>query len=161
MTGGEDPDLIYKIVKNGYKGYQTSNLIAFHSPKDSSRVISRQACIFGLTDCIILKRHFPHWFVIDMFFLKALNKRKFYYFKNSPVTGCLRVDILKIFIVPAAIACFNLSLALTLLVLLTLFSMVLKRIMNVKKALHHVFVFDFFYLCGHIMGGVKQGVLYI
>lgn len=160
LTGGEDPDFIYRLLKNGYKVYHTAKLIVFHHPKTSFRPLARQSYVFGLNDCIVLKRYFPKWFVINLFFMRVLNGKEFYYFKNSPIAGYFRFDILKIFIALIATAYFNRFLSFFLLALLFVSIIVLKGFRNAIETIRYFLISDFFYLCGHIKGSFKNKILY-
>jgi len=104
---GEDCDLIYRFLKRGFKVCHVSKLTVHHEEQRSWLRHLKQRFRFGSSNCIVFKRHFSGWFVLDLPFARIFNRRQFIYFKKSPVTGYLRLDFLKILFFLCAVTCFN------------------------------------------------------
>ncbi len=161
--GGEDPDLVYRLLKSGYKVYKTSKLIVFHHPKTGFREMARQSYIFSFTDSLVLKKHFQGWFIVNNYFInKLVNGRGFYYIKNSPVTGYIRIDSLKVLILLLFLA-FYINIFITLILFLVLFILggIKKGFRNILNTMRYQLIYDTFYLCGHIRGSITNKIIYL
>lgn len=161
LTGGEDPDLIYTLLARGYEVFQTSEMIVYHYPKIAAKTVARQSFIFGFTDCFVLKKHFPHQFIIELFFLKVFKMHRFYYFKNNSVAGCLRMDVLKIILAGIIIAYISLKMALLLFYALICAVLISGRnLRDILKSAKYFLISDLFYLLGHLKGSFKAKIFY-
>lgn len=95
---GEDVDLIYRLLKKGYKVLYNPKIESSHYARTTVKEIYNQKYGFGLINPINLKDHFKNWLIIDFYLNKFVGLREFFYIKKFPITAYFRVDLLKILI---------------------------------------------------------------
>lgn len=159
---GEDLDLMYRLIKAGYKLLRTNKTAIYHNARETLKDIFIQQYIFGKMDTGTFTFHFPKWFVLDFYIGRFLNLKEFFYIKSFPINTYIRIDFFKLFIVSIFLAIYSPLIPLGYLFFMWLVIFIKeKRLYFSFKLMIILLTRDLAYMAGHIKGSIRYRIIYL
>ncbi len=158
----EDLDLMYRLLKAGYKLLRTDKTVVYHYARSTIKGIFKQLYSFGKSDAGIFSCHFPNQFVMDFYIGRFLNLKEFFYIKRFPINVYIRIDFFKLFLLSLLFVHHSIFVPIGYLFLVWLAILLKEKSFFMSfKLFIALLTRDAAYMLGHIAGGIKHKVIYI